>query len=78
MGFIVKINPAGIEKVILESSSEPWQDLCLFVWPIIRSHLKRIDRSLKKTAYGIIKKEIPRPQTLLTGLKIGEKPFVRN
>jgi len=45
--IIVHINPTGIEGVYFESNSESLEDLSLAVWPLIRKHLKRLQKDLK-------------------------------
>ena len=48
--IIVHIDPAGVEKIYLESGSEFAEDLCLAAWPLIRKELKQLDKKLKKAA----------------------------
>jgi hypothetical protein len=48
--IIVHINPAGVEKIYLESGSELAEDLCLAAWPLVRKEVNQLDKKLKKAA----------------------------
>jgi hypothetical protein len=48
--IIVHINPAGIEKIYFQADSDLVEDLCLAVWPLVRSDLDRLHKKLRKTA----------------------------
>ena len=48
--IIVHINPAGVEKIYLESGSDFAEDLCLAAWPLVRKELNQLDKKLKKAA----------------------------
>lgn len=58
--IVVHINPAGVEKVYFESTSDLAEDLCLAVWPVVREDLNKLNAKLRKAAkktLDIVKKE---------------------
>jgi hypothetical protein len=46
--IIVHINPAGVENVYFQSTSNVAEDLCMAVWPVVRKELDRLDVKLRK------------------------------
>jgi hypothetical protein len=54
--IVIHINPAGVENVYFDSTSDLAEDLCMAVWPVVRDSLERLDRSLKRSANEALKK----------------------
>ena len=52
--FTVQINPCGVEEVSLNSHSEALDDICLVLWPVVRKHLRRLDKELKAIIREVI------------------------
>ena len=48
--IIVHINPAGVEKVYFQSTSDLAEDLCLAIWPVVREELDKLHGKLRKAA----------------------------
>ena len=55
MPIIVKINPVRVEEVEIQANSEIWENVLLSTWPIVRKHLKKLNRDLKKRGLKFIK-----------------------
>jgi len=51
----VEINPARIERIVLESPSAIERDFDAAAYAIIRPYLDRIDRRLRQVAEGALK-----------------------
>ena len=56
--IILHINPAKVEKVVFESSSEIEEDFDFAAWQAIRPFVNRIDRTLKEISQIIITKDL--------------------
>ena len=54
MPIIVKINPVRVEEVEIQTDSEVWENVLLSTWPIVRKHLKKLNRDLRKNTLRII------------------------
>jgi len=46
MPITVKINPVRVEGIEIQADSQAWEDVLLSVWPIVRRHLRNLDKEL--------------------------------
>lgn len=52
--IIVHINAAGVEKVYFQSDSDLAEDLSMAAWPLVRHHLDRLHKKLRRAAEGAV------------------------
>lgn len=55
----IRINPARVEKVLFQSTSDLEEDFDLAAWKLIRPLVAQIDRRLRRAAKGLL--EATRP-----------------
>lgn len=53
--IIVHINPAGIEKIYIQSDSDLAEDLCMAVWPLVRRDLDRLHNKLRQATKNTLR-----------------------
>lgn len=53
--IVVHINPAGVEAVYFQSTSDVTEDLCLAIWPLVRQDLERLNKKLRREAEETLK-----------------------
>ena len=59
--IIIEIEPTKVKRVAVEGRDGLDQDLLLLVWPLIRPHVERIDRQLRRDGTALLDRLCPHP-----------------
>ena len=54
MPIIVKVNPVRVEEVEIQAKSDAWEKVLFSTWPIVRKHLRRLNKDLRENASKMI------------------------
>jgi hypothetical protein len=50
----IEIEPTGVRRVRVSGVDGLEQDLSLLVWPLVRPHVERLDRQLRRDGAGLL------------------------
>lgn len=50
MPIIVQIDTAGVRRVSFEGADGPLDDAVVFLWPVVRRALRKLDGTVKREA----------------------------